>query len=113
MAQTASREVRDRRTRLRYELARIRQVLAEDPAVRQLRVFGSMATGRIHEWSDLDLFVIMRSSEPFVSRLARLATLTRPQIGVQFLVYTPEEAAACLSRPFFQDEIFRRRQLVG
>lgn len=108
MAQATPLEASDRHTRLRQELDRIRQMLAEDPAVLQLRVFGSVATGRVHEWSDLDLFVIMRSSEPFVSRLAKLATLTRPQIGVQFLAYTPEEAAACLHRPFFQEEILRK-----
>lgn len=108
MVQTAPPESARRWTRLRQELERIRRVLAQDPAVLQLRVFGSMASGRVHEWSDLDLLVIMRSSEPFVSRLASLATVTRPQVGVQFLVYTPEETAACLHRPFFQEEILKK-----
>ena len=76
MAQATPLEASDRRTRLRQELERIRQVLSTEPTVLQLRVFGSVATGRVHEWSDRDLFVVMRSSEPFVSRSARLA-LTR------------------------------------
>ncbi|WP_447974783.1 HEPN domain-containing protein [Nitrospira sp. Kam-Ns4a] len=108
MAQATPLEASDRRTRLRQELERIRQVLANEPTVLQLRVFGSVATERVHEWSDLDLFVVMRSSEPFVSRSARLATLTHPRVGVQFLAYTPEEAAACLHRPFFREEILKK-----
>jgi HEPN domain-containing protein len=34
--------------------------------------------------------------------------VTRPQVGVQFLAYTPEEAAACLHRPFFREEILKK-----
>lgn len=108
MSRIATAEIADREARLRDELARIRQVLAGDPSVLQLRVFGSVASGRIHAWSDLDLVVILRSTDPFLSRSARLAEHIRPRVGVQFLAYTPEEAAACLDRPFFREEIINK-----
>jgi len=108
MSRIAAAEIADREARLRDELVRIRQVLAGDPSVLQLRVFGSVAAGRVHAWSDLDLVVIMRSTDSFVSRSARLAELVRPRVGVQFLAYTPEEAAACLDRPFFREEIINK-----
>lgn len=94
-----------RRERLREELDRIRRVLARDPAVLQLRVFGSYATEEIHAWSDLDLVVVMETEALFVERATRLAQLIKPTIAVQFLVYTPEELAACRARRFVRDEI--------
>jgi HEPN domain-containing protein/predicted nucleotidyltransferase len=108
MSHSAATEIAERDARLLAELGRIRQVLSEDPDVLQLVVFGSVAASQVHAWSDLDLVVIMRSTDPFASRAARLAKLVRPRIGVQFLAYTPEEAAACVSRPFFREEILKK-----
>lgn len=105
-------EALTRRQRLSEELDRIRQALAAQHTVMQVRVFGSFATGQVHAWSDLDLFVIMRSEEPFLERGARLAKLIKPGAGVQFLVYTPAEAAACLHRPFFREEILKKGMVM-
>jgi predicted nucleotidyltransferase len=43
---------------LQAELERFIAVAAADPQVRQVLVFGSMATGTLDEWSDLDLVVV-------------------------------------------------------
>ena len=72
------------------ELQRLRALLAEQPTVQQVIVFGSTATGQTHAWSDLDVMVVEESEAPFIERGLRLARLVRPQVGTQFLVYTPE-----------------------
>ena len=80
-----------RALRLKAELQRLRSLLAEQPTVQQVIVFGSTATGQTHAWSDLDVMVIEESEAPFIERGLRLARLVRPQVGTQFLVYTPQE----------------------
>jgi predicted nucleotidyltransferase len=57
-----------RRKRLQAELERLRALLAADPRVRRLVVFGSFATGETHEWSDLDVAVVMDTDARFSER---------------------------------------------
>ena len=94
-----------RALRLQAELQRLRALLAEQPTVQQVIVFGSTATGQTHEWSDLDVMVVEESEAPFIERGLRLARLLRPQVGTQFLVYTPEEIQALIRKPFIQVEV--------
>ena len=102
-----------RRTRqLQAELRRIRRVLAAQPSVRQLVLFGSVAAGGAHAASDLDLVVIEDTGAPFVDRALRLARVVRPRVGVQFLLCTPAELRAMARRPFVHREILRRGRMV-
>lgn len=105
---TGHTAVARRAEHLRAELDRIRKVLAADPSVKRVLVFGSLATGQVHEWSDLDLVVIQETSLPFVERSARLARLLRPGVGVEFLVYTPEEFSEMARRPFVAVEVLQK-----
>ena len=109
-ALTGARE--SRALRLRAELDRIRAVLAELPSVEQVAVFGSVAAGHVGEWSDLDMMVVQLSEEPFIERAAQLARLIRPQVGVQFLVYTPAEIRELADRKFVQVEILQKGKVL-
>lgn len=100
--------VEERRAALLAELGRIRAHLAADPTIRQVLVFGSVAEGTIHEWSDLDLVVIQNTDLPFLERSRRLAMSIRPRVGTQFLVYTPSELASIADRPFVRHEILQK-----
>jgi HEPN domain-containing protein/predicted nucleotidyltransferase len=104
--------IAQRASRLKGELERIRSLLAAQPTVQQVIVFGSTATGQTHEWSDLDVMVIEESEAPFVERGLRLARLVRPQVGTQFLVYTPEEMQALAHRPFVQVEMLGKGKVL-
>ena len=73
--------IAQRALRLKSELERMRSLLAAQPTVQQVIVFGSTATGQTHEWSDLDVMVIEESEAPFIERGLRLARLVRPQVG--------------------------------
>ena len=54
-------------------------------------VFGSYVGGNVKQTSDLDIAIIKKTSAKFLDRLKEVALLTRPKVGVDFLVYTPEE----------------------
>jgi len=69
-----------RALRLKAELQRLRALLAEQPTVQQVIVFGSTATGQTHEWSDLDVMVVEESEAPFIERGLRLARRARRKL---------------------------------
>jgi predicted nucleotidyltransferase len=96
-----------RGTVLEQELRRILDILIEKYQPEKLIVFGSVAQGEIHEWSDLDLVVIKQTDKPLLERIEEVLTLARPRIGLDVLVYTPEEVEALVDerRAFVLDEI--------
>lgn len=51
-------------------------------------VFGSLATGDVHPWSDIDLVIVKPTSLPFWKRLRRVRQLLKPQVGTDILYYT-------------------------
>ncbi len=101
-----------RSLQLRAELARLRTLLADQPHIKQVVVFGSVAAGQTREWSDLDLMIIEESDAPFIERSLRLARLVRPQVATEFLVYTPAEIRSLSGRPFVQVEILQKGKVL-
>lgn len=98
-----------RRARLEAELQRI---LTELPrlGVKKAILFGSLATGRVGPTSDLDLILVVPSEEKFTRRLGRFYEALSPSVGVDLLVYTPEEFAAMVgTSQFVRDAVARGR----
>ena len=101
-----------RRKTLESELERIREYAQMEPSIRQILVFGSYATGEVHEWSDLDLVIIQETEAPFLDRSMSLVRAIRPRVGIQFLVYTSGEARELIQRPFFRHEILTKGKVL-
>jgi predicted nucleotidyltransferase len=98
---------------LRAELERLVDILAADQHTRQIIVFGSMAGGVVHEWSDLDVAVVMETDLPFLERLHSLQGQIQSQIALDLLVYTPGEwVVLANTRPFIRDEIVAKGHVV-
>jgi len=57
--------------------------------VKSVYLYGSFATGHIHEGSDIDLVIVGDFQERFTDRIARILDMTN--LPIQPLVYTPEE----------------------
>jgi predicted nucleotidyltransferase len=93
--------------RLEQELHRMTEILIRDYQPEKLILFGSVAQGDIHEWSDLDLVVIKKSEKPLLERTEEVLRLIRPKVGLDVLVYTPEEVEELVAdrRVFVLDEI--------
>src|SRR5438876_10853625 len=79
------------------------EILIREHEPEKLILFGSAAQGEVHEWSDLDLVVIKRTEKPLLERIEEVLRLVRPKVGLDVLVYTPEE---------MEDLIAERRVLV-
>ena len=87
----ASRGASDREALLREELERISAILADRPDIVRVVVFGSVARGRVHRLSDLDLIIVQRTSKRFLERLDEMYRLLLPRVACDILVYSPEE----------------------
>jgi uncharacterized protein len=102
-----------RRTLLQQEVERYVQILKEKEQPDKVILFGSLATGDVHEWSDIDLVVIKPTGLPFLKRTRALRKTIDPQVALEILCYTPEEFAhLCAKRRFFRDEILGKGKVL-
>jgi len=89
----------DRAEKLAAEADRIVRALVERGAT-PVVAFGSFARGEVGRASDLDLIAVMESDLPFIRRLERLYVELDPRVGLDLLVYTPEEFEQMRERSF-------------
>ncbi len=102
-----------RKASLEAELARILPLLIHEYGAEKVIVFGSLATGEVGEWSDIDLVVIKETTQRFMDRIDDVARLTRPQLAADIVVYTPAEfERMCEGRRFFREEIIAKGRVV-
>ena len=83
---------------LNAELERILMRLKNDPRVRKVLLFGSLARGDARDHSDIDLIVIKDTQMRFLDRLDEFYDDAREAMDI--LVYTPQEFEEMKERPF-------------
>ncbi len=99
--------------KLEENLSRILDALKTHYAPEQIIVFGSLASGHVTETSDLDLLIVKNTDKRFFDRIREVVKICDYDIGVDFLVYTPQELTeAAISNPFVRDEILSKGKVV-
>ena len=73
-----------------------------------------MADGDVGKWSDLDLVIIKETTKPFIQRSEEAALLCMAPVGVDYLVYTPDEYARMIAEgnPFVVEEIEQKGKVL-
>lgn len=89
-------------------ITKIRELLTpifQKRKVKKAILFGSYATGKETKKSDLDLMVIMDTSQRFFERYDQFDEIysTFKGYAVDMLIYTPEELSNISHRPFIKD----------
>lgn len=121
-AEEVFRRVFDRKEILLRELERIKRILVEKYKPERVILFGSLADdcgGRpggaerpdaVHEWSDIDLAIVKSTPLRFMDRVREVMDLLQPRVGLNVLVYTPEEfhRAEQEKHFFVRDEILKK-----
>jgi predicted nucleotidyltransferase len=75
--------------KMKVDLAEIVKIIVEGYGpVLKIILFGSAARGGADEYSDLDLIIIKKTTDPFVKRLVDVPPLP---VRADVFVYTPEE----------------------
>ncbi|CUS04064.2 DNA polymerase, beta domain protein region [Candidatus Promineifilum breve] len=105
--------VEARQQLLDSELERILPLLEEEYAADAVYLFGSAATGDVHQWSDLDLVIIKETDQRFLDRIKDVIELVQPQVGMDIIVYTPQEFGRLSEeRPFVREEILAKSKVL-
>jgi len=76
-------------------------------------LFGSLSSGIVKEWSDIDLVIVKNTVKPFYQRLKEVYSLLKPKVGTDILVYTPGEYSEMKKRLFFSEEILKKGKMRG
>lgn len=92
--------VEERKKSLLEELDRIVEVIKAQYGPEKIVLFGSLAGGEVHEWSDIDLLVIKNTAKRPIERNIELFKLIQPKMGIDFFIYTPEEYEYLLKEKF-------------
>lgn len=110
---TTHEKAAQRRALLEAELARYVQVLREQYAPQRILLFGSLISGKVEEWSDIDLVIIKETDRTFLDRTREVMQLLKPQVGIDILVYTPDEFAQMShQRAFVREEIVAKGKVL-
>ncbi|MFB3885556.1 MAG: nucleotidyltransferase domain-containing protein [Thermodesulfobacteriota bacterium] len=81
----------EREKLLSDELKRIVEVIKREYDPEKIILFGSIAAKKIHEWSDIDLLIIKKTSKRIIERTSEVGRLVQPKVGIDLFIYTPEE----------------------
>lgn len=104
----------DRKTQLEQELERTKEIIVHEYQPQRIILFGSLAQGKVHEWSDIDLAIVKETPRRFIDRIGDVLRLIRPKVSVNVVVYTPQEVAQ-MERDdhyFWIDEINRKGKVL-
>ena len=97
---------------LNNELSRIVGILINTYNPIKIILFGSLVSGDIHDFSDIDLIIVKESDKSFYERLEEVILLTMPKVGADILVYTPEEFETIQDRLFFDEEVIKKGKVI-
>jgi uncharacterized protein len=87
----AEKKGAEREALLRQELDRIVEILKKEYQPEEIILFGSMAQGDIHAWSDIDLLIIKETDQRPIDRCTEVCRIVKPVVGLDLFVYTPSE----------------------
>jgi predicted nucleotidyltransferase len=95
-------------------LRQITQRIVEEFTPEKVILFGSHAWGKPHRDSDVDLLVMMETSQPTIQVAAAIARAARPRfLALDVLVKTPQEVAErARAKDFFIQKILREGQVL-
>ncbi len=105
---------RARKAALKAELARILPIIIENYQPDKIILFGSLATGEVHEWSDIDLVIIKETELNYFDRLFEFKKLLRSKLATDVFIYRPQEFTPRVEENhyFMVDEILGRGKVT-
>ena len=99
--------------KLENEVKRIADILIKEYNPIKIVLFGSLASGKVHEWSDIDIAVVKETDKRIYDRIGEVISLCKSREAVDFKVYTPEEFEEMQRiEPFVQEEIVNKGKVL-
>lgn len=109
-----SSEARKRKAALQAELKRILPIIIEKYQPEKIILFGSLATGDVHEWSDIDLAIIKETKLNYFERLLEFKKLFHSKLATEVFIYHPQEFSdlVCKNHYFIVEEILGKGKII-
>lgn len=105
--------VTQRKEALERELHRIVATLIEKYKPEKIVLFGSLASGRVHEWRDIDLLVVKETNTKRVYRRAEALKGIERNVPIDLIILTPEEVRLlCGERASFIKDILEKGSVM-
>ena len=103
-----------RKEQLEQELGRITEIIVREYKPQRMILFGSLAQGEVHEWSDIDLAIVKDTPARFLKRMREIFLLTHPEVTLNVVVYTPGEVVEMEKQKhyFWKDEILGKGRVL-
>ena len=102
-----------RKKLLQQNLDKILIALKEGYNPDEVILFGSLASGAVTSTSDLDILIVKRTDKKFFERIKEVVRLCDYNVGVDFLVYTPQELQEeSKTNHFVKDEILTKGKVI-
>jgi predicted nucleotidyltransferase len=101
-----------RKMLLKEEIERFVTILKQNYTPDKIILFGSLSSGNIRDWSDIDIIIVKETEKSFYERLREVYLLLNPRVGIDILVYTPKEYELLQTRLFFREEVVKKGRLL-
>jgi len=107
-------DARARKADLESELSRILPIIIDKYQPEKIILFGSLATGEVHEWSDIDLAIVKETELNYFDRLLEFKKLLDANLATDVFIYRPKEFAARVAENhyFMIDEILGKGKVL-
>jgi predicted nucleotidyltransferase len=107
-------EALERKADLEAELARILPIIINNYQPEKIILFGSLATGEVHEWSDIDLMLVKDVEEHFWMRPLTVKKIVHSKLATDLFIYRPAEFEKMQREKhyFMIDEILGRGKVL-
>ena len=79
--------ITERKNLLEEEIHRIVEIIKKDYEPDRIILFGSLADGKIHEWSDIDLLIVKKTAKRPIERCLEVCRLIKPKIGIDLFIH--------------------------
>jgi len=105
--------VTQRKEALGKELHKILATLIEEYKPEKIVLFGSLATGRVREWSDIDLLIIKETSTRRLYRRAEALKGIERNVPIDVIILTTGEVRLLRNESsFFIKDIFEKGSVL-
>lgn len=90
---------------VKAQIEKLKGRIIQDYNPEKIILFGSLARGDYHEFSDIDMVVIKKTEKRFLERLGDVLMLNNTEMNLECFVYTPEEFATMIKEenPFIEE----------
>jgi predicted nucleotidyltransferase len=103
----------ERQKELDKELHRIVEITIKEYQPEKIVLFGSLAEGKTHEWSDIDMLIVKQTSLRPIDRCLELFQLIQPKVGIDLFIYTSDEIETLLNEKYsFLLDILKRGRVM-